>query len=71
MASTPKPLRRRAVREVPGLARHGFGVGFTGRLIGAGAVVLYQDDCGHEVLAVPATVHYANEADRDGGEHHA
>jgi hypothetical protein len=67
MASTPKPLRRRALREAPGLARHGLGVGLTGRLLGAGAVALYQEGCGHEVLAIPATVHYQNEGGQTNG----
>lgn len=53
MANSPKPLRRRAKREAPGLARRGLGVGLTGRLLGAGAQVLSVDGCGHEVLAIP------------------
>jgi hypothetical protein len=62
MAHTPKPLRRRALREAPGIARRGLGVALTGRFLGAGATVAYQQDCGHEVLQIPATVHHTEKA---------
>lgn len=62
MANSPKPLRRRAKREAPGVARGGLGVGLTGRLLGAGAQVCGRDDCGHEVLALPTHVHYEMES---------
>lgn len=68
MANTPKPLRRRAKAEVPGLARGGLGVGLTGRFLGVGATVEYRADCGHEILAVPYRLTVADDGAADAGQ---
>lgn len=56
MKRTTKAERRKAKREAPGASRV-LGVALTARFLAAGAKVLYRDDCGHEVMAIPRELH--------------